>query len=122
MAYEPRADNLCRVRISGIRYNQNHLPGHAQAACVVVSRDLAGDQPEDRCQCPGGPTGSGVGQLQDSVDMVAQIASGDGSAGTRQTEWACGGGRLLLGCFGGRDSWSACGFQDGDCRCGGGRR
>ena len=70
----------------------------------------------------GGPTGSGIGQLRDSVDMVAQIASGDGSAGTRQTEWTCRGRRFLLGCLGRRDSWPTHRFQDGDCSCGRGKR
>jgi len=63
MAFEAWSDNLCRVRISGIHYSRDDFSGYAQAAWVVVSRDLAGDQPEDWRQCSGDPTGSGIGQL-----------------------------------------------------------
>ena len=61
MAYDSGIDLLYRVRVSDIHYGWNHLPGHPQAAHVVVSWDLVGDQPEDRRQCPGGSTDSGIG-------------------------------------------------------------
>ncbi len=58
---------------------RNDFRQHAQTARVVVSDDLACDQPEERRQRDGPPAGSRVGELSDSVDVASQASAGHGS-------------------------------------------
>src|SRR3954471_21517171 len=57
------------------------LPGHAQAAGGLVPGHVLVVEPEKRSQCPGVAEGAGVGQLQNSVDVAAQVPASDGTAG-----------------------------------------
>src|SRR5271157_4485699 len=64
----------------GIRDSRYDLPGYAQASTALVSRHLAGDQPEEWCQCRQYSVSSGPGKLLDRLDLAAQIAPGHGTA------------------------------------------
>jgi len=74
--------SLRDLRLSRLRDSRNDFREHPQAADVVVSSDLVDDVSEDGCERSGATEGSRFGQLQDCVDMVAQIATCHGAAGT----------------------------------------
>ena len=49
----------------------------------MVSSNVVCHHPEERCQCPWAPAGAGVGQLQDSLGALTQVAASDGSTRSR---------------------------------------
>jgi hypothetical protein len=64
--------------------SRDNLPGHAQATDRLVSRHVLGYDPEERGQRTGAPAGARTKELQDRLDLAAQVASRDGcgQAGT----------------------------------------
>ncbi len=70
----------------------DHLPRHAETIGGLVSGHVLVGQPEERGQCPGVAEGAGIGQLQDGLDMAAQVAASDGATGPGSAERAGGSG------------------------------
>lgn len=66
------------VPLSGFRDCGDHLRGFAQAVETVVSSDLAHHQPKEWGQRDGAPTGPGLAQLPNRVDMASQTSQSDG--------------------------------------------
>jgi len=77
-----RPGRLRDLRLSCLRDSRNDLREHPQGVDALVSGHLVDDVSEDGCQRSGFAEGSRFGQLQDRVDVVAQIASCYGAAGT----------------------------------------
>ena len=63
------------------------FPGHSETFGGLVPRHVLGGEPKERCERPGSAKGAGVGQLQDCLDLAAQVRSSDGAAGPRPAEW-----------------------------------
>ena len=59
------------------------LPGQSSFADDLVPGDVACHYPEERCQCSWVAAGSRVGQLQDSLGALTQVAASDGSTRSR---------------------------------------
>lgn len=56
------------------------LSGHAQAFGGLVPGHVLVGEPEERSQRFGAAEGVGIGQLQNRVDVVAQVPASDGTA------------------------------------------
>lgn len=54
-----------------VPHRRDDLRGYEEAVADVVSGDLVCNQPETRWQCAWASTSAGIGQLPDSVDVVA---------------------------------------------------
>jgi len=88
---------LRRLWSSDVGDRRNDFPRHADAAADVVSSHVVGHQPEDRRQCLGHAACARSRQLQDGVDLVAQVAAGDGSPPPRPIGGTCGSGEAYIG-------------------------
>src|SRR5260370_17564384 len=95
------ADALPTVWSPDVGDGGHHLPGHTQTAGGLVSGHVLGGESEERSQCLGAAEGAGAGQLQDRVDVAAQVPTSDGTARAWSTDGAGGSGRNLLGRPGG---------------------
>src|SRR5262245_31386551 len=83
LACLPRSLDLSEVPLSGIRDGWDDLPGHSQTATHVVSCGVACDQSKDWRQ-RGEPAASArAGKLCHRLDLVAQVATSDGSPWSR---------------------------------------
>ena len=51
---------VCRVRLPDFGDRRNDFSGYADSIACVVSRDVVGDDPEERCQRFGSATSAGV--------------------------------------------------------------
>lgn len=83
---------MCSMSASDFADLRYNFPGDHEAPSSVVPRDVAHNQPEVWCQCVGTSTGLGVWQLSDGMGVAPQDETGDGSAGSRETQRSCGGG------------------------------
>src|SRR3954470_13200804 len=97
--------------------SRHDLSGHAQAADRVVSRDVLGYDPEERGQCPKLAAGARTEELQDRLDLAAQVASRYGPAGTQPADGAGRGGRDLCWRAGPGQPGTPHGTQNVDCNC-----
>src|SRR5215831_10192224 len=59
--------------------SRHHLSGHPEAADGVVSCDVLGYDAEERRQRTGPTARTRTEELQDSMDLAAQVASRDGA-------------------------------------------
>src|SRR5271166_1806379 len=107
---------LWRVPIRNVGHRRHHLPGQSSATDDLVSGHMARHQPEERHQRFGITACFGPGQLQDRLGDAAQIASGDGSPGSRSIVWRRRSGRDLLGWRGNRRNWPTDGAESPDYR------
>ena len=80
---------------------RHDLPGHSEAFGGLAPCHVLAGEPKERRQCPRSAEGAGIGQLQDGLDLVAQVPASDGAAGPGSAERNRGGGRNVLGRFGG---------------------
>jgi hypothetical protein len=96
------------------------LPGHADAAADVVSRDVVRHQPEDGDERPDPATRPGPRELPDRVDVAAQVAAGHGATGTRAVGGPCRSRRDLHRRARARGPRSRRSQENVDCYCGGG--
>ena len=95
LAGEVRAAGVRQMWPPDVSDSGHDLPGHAQAADGLVSRDVLGHHPEKRGQCTRPTAGARIEELQDRLDLAAQIASRDGPAGARPAPGPGRGGRDL---------------------------
>ena len=65
-----------RMWTADLRDRRDHFSGHAHAIDDVVSRDVVGDQPEDRRERAAIAAGAGPRELRDRLDVAAQVAAG----------------------------------------------
>ena len=79
------------LRLSRLCDSRNDFREYPQAVDVVVPSYLVDDVSENGNQCSGFAEGSWFGQLQDRVDVVAQIATCYGATRPRSIVWTSGG-------------------------------
>ena len=72
---------MCRLRVSELGNGWNDFSGYPETAHALVPGDVVRDEPEERRQCHGVAARVGVGELQDGMDMAAQIAARHGATG-----------------------------------------
>ena len=76
---------VLRLSASDLSHGRHCFPGHPEAAGDVVSGDVVRDESEERCQRAGTAASVGAGQLRDSLDVAAQVETGDGPAESGST-------------------------------------
>ena len=81
-----------RVWSSDIGDGRDDFPRHAQTAGGLVPGHVLVGEPEERGQRPGVAESVGVGQLQNGVDVAAQVSESDGAARPGSAERAGGSG------------------------------
>ena len=74
---------LRQVPIRDVGHRRHHLPGQPSATDDLVPGRVVRHQPEEWHPCFGTTACFRLGQLQDRLGDAAQIASGDGSTGSR---------------------------------------
>jgi hypothetical protein len=91
LAVRERLGSLRWLRLSGFRDSGDDFREHSQAVDAVVSGYLVADVSQDGRQRFGVAEGSWPGELQDRVDVAAQVAPRNGAARTRSIVWTSGG-------------------------------
>src|SRR5436309_320983 len=76
-----RSPAMFGLRLPKLGDGRDDLSGYSQAPDTLVPGGLVGYQPEEWCQRPGPPTSAGAEELQDRLDVAAQIATRDGAPG-----------------------------------------
>ena len=88
--------SLCQLPSRYFPDRRNGLSEYPQTLDDVVPSHVVRDQPEKRGQCHGTERRFGTSQLPNRLDLVAQVASGDGAAGAGSTAWKHRAGRILF--------------------------
>ena len=83
LANEGRIMAVWAMPASGISDRRHDFPRQPYAFDHMVSSNVVCHHPEERCQCPWATAGAGVGQLQDSLGALTQVAASDGSTRSR---------------------------------------
>jgi hypothetical protein len=66
-----RSAAMFRLQLPKFGNGWDDFPGHPETADALVPGDVGNHQPEERRQCHRTPTGAGVGQLPDGLDLAA---------------------------------------------------
>jgi hypothetical protein len=88
-------DAVPAMRPSDVGHGRDDLSRHAQTAGGLVPGHVLADESKERRQRAWAAGGLGTGQLQDGLDMAAQIAASDGAAWPGPPERTGAGGRDL---------------------------
>ena len=91
MEHKGRKADLQGLQASRHCDGWDDISGHASTVDGVVSRDVVGNEPEDRPECVGVATTAGAGQLSNGLADVAQTSKRHGQTGTGSAEGASGG-------------------------------
>ena len=85
------------VWAANIGDRRHDLSRQPPAIATLVSRHVVGDHPEKRGQCAGPATGFGAAQLQDGLELAAQVPSRHGASGAGPPDGSRGVDETLLG-------------------------
>jgi hypothetical protein len=84
------------LQLSEFCDGRDDLSGHAQTPDPLVPGDVGPHQPKERGQRYRAPAGAGLGQLQDGLDLAAQIAACHGATRPGSALGMRGSGRDVL--------------------------
>ena len=91
LADRERLGSLRGLRLLRFRNGGDDFREHSQAVDAVVSDYLVADVSQDGGQCFGVAEGSWSWELQNRVDVAAQVAPRNGAARTGSIVWTSGG-------------------------------